>query len=202
MTYPGLPPPAISEFLSREASRARYAEGTEFQIGSIEMVGNTGTYIDSPFHRFASGADLSELKLESIADLEGVVIRAGAGREVGPEAFDGISIAGRAVLIQTGWDARWGTERYFEANPYVSRAGAERLVKERAAIVGVDSVNIDDMGDGSRPAHTLLLGAGIPVVEHLCGLGQLPAVGFRFFAVPVKVKRFGTFPVRAFAIVE
>ena len=201
-TYPGLPPPEISDYLSREASRSKYAAGTEFQIGRIDMVGNTGTYVDSPFHRFASGADLSELALESVADREGVVVDAGPGRGLGPEALDGVPLAGRAVLIRTGWDSRWGTPGYFEANPFLSRAGAERLASEGAAIVGIDSVNIDDMHDGTRPAHTILLGAGIPIVEHLCRLDLLPKIGFRFFAVPVKVKGLGTFPVRAFASVD
>jgi kynurenine formamidase len=203
VTYRGLPPPVISDHLTREESRKHYAEGTEFHIGRIEMVANTGTYLDSPFHRYESGRDLSELPLSLLADLDGVVVDAtGAGsRAVGRAAFDGIEVRGRAVLVRTGWDANWGTEKYFEGHPFLSEDAALLLRDGGAALVGVDSYNIDDTADGRRPAHSILLGACIPIVEHMCGLGRLPARGFRFFAVPVKVKSFGTFPVRAFALV-
>lgn len=200
VTYKGLPAPVICDFLSREASRAKYAPGTEFQIGRIEMVANTGTYVDSPFHRHAQGKDLSELPLESLADLEGVVVRPTA-RAVDRAVFARLKVAGRAVLIETGWDRHWGTDQYFEESPFLTRDAAQFLADEGAALVGIDSLNIDDTGDGSRPAHTILLGAEIPICEHMTGLARLPASGFRFSALPVKVKGFGSFPVRAFAVV-
>jgi arylformamidase len=199
-TYRGLPAPVICDFLSREASRAIYAAGTEFHIGRIDMVANTGTYVDSPFHRFADGRDLSQLALEQLADLEAVVVRAGgAGRAIGHEAIDGVDVKGRAVLFHTGWDRHWTTEAYFEGHPYLTEAAAMALVERGAVFVGIDSLNIDDTADLRRPVHTTLLGNNIPIGEHLCGLAALPTGGARFFAVPVKVKAFGTFPVRAFA---
>ena len=204
VTYPGLPAPQVSDYLSREASAAHYAEGTTFQIGRIEMIANTGTYIDAPFHRFAGGIDLAGLPLERLADVEGVLIDATerSGREIGPASFAGLDLGGKAVLIHTGWDAHWRTPRYGEEAPFVTRSAAEQLVEVAPALVGIDSVNIDDKLDGERPAHTLLLGAGIPVVEHLCNLKQLPATGFRFHCVPVKFRGVGTFPVRAYAVIE
>jgi kynurenine formamidase len=199
-TYRGLPAPTICDFLSREAYRSIYAPGTEFQIGRIDMVANTGTYVDSPFHRFADGRDLSQLALEQLADLEAVLVRAGdAGRAIGPEVLDGVNVKGRAVLFHTGWDRHWTTEAYFEGHPYLTAAAAAALVEREAVFVGIDSLNIDDTADLRRPVHTTLLGNNIPIGEHLCGLGALPTRGARFFAVPVKVKSFGTFPVRAFA---
>jgi kynurenine formamidase len=203
VTYKGLPGPLIRDFLSREASRALYAPGTEFHIGRIDMVANTGTYVDSPFHRFADGKDLAELPLESLANLDGLVVRRPDGpRAIGASAFDGLDVRGRAVLVHTGWDRHWRSETYFAGHPFLSRDAAERLAGGGAAFVGIDSYNIDDTADGSRPAHTILLGARIPVCEHMCNLGALPERGFRFSAVPVKVRGFGTFPVRAFAVVE
>jgi kynurenine formamidase len=204
ITYKGLPAPIICDFLSREASRAVYAEGTEFHIGKIEMVANTGTYVDSPFHRYADGKDLSELPLSSLAHLEGMVVRIppDTGRAIDADALAGREVRGKAVLVQTGWDRHWRTERYFEGHPFLTKAAAHYLVEAGARLVGIDSLNIDDTADGSRPVHTLLLGADIPIVEHLCNLDQLPEGGFRFHAVPVKVKGFGTFPVRAFAVME
>jgi len=201
VTLKGFPAPIICDYLSREASRAIYAEGTEFHIGRIDMIANTGTYVDAPFHRYADGKDLSELPLEWVADLDGVVVRATerAGREIGPEAFAGLDVAGKAVLVHTGHAAHWGTDAYFEGHPYLTRAAAAHLRDAGARLVGIDSLNIDDTGDAARPVHTVLLGAEIPVAEHLRGLEQLPDAGFRFYAVPVKVKGFGTFPVRAFA---
>jgi kynurenine formamidase len=201
-TYRGLPGPIICDFLSREASRAKYAPGTEFHIGRIDMVANTGTYVDSPFHRFADGRDLSELPLEQLADLEAVVVRARGSRAVDRDAFDGLDVKGRAVLVHTGWDRHWTTDAYFDGHPYLTEAAAAVLVERGAVFVGIDSFNIDDTADGRRPVHTTLLGNNIPIGEHLCGLGALPARGARFFAVPVKVKAFGTFPVRAFARIE
>ena len=199
-TYRGLPPPVICDFLSREASRATYEAGTEFQIGRIDMVDNTGTYVDSPFHRFADGRDLSELALEQLADLDAVVVRAsGPHRAIDREAFDGLDVKGRAVLVHTGWDRHWTTEAYFQGHPYLTEAAAETLVERGAVFVGIDSLNIDDTADKRRPVHTTLLANNIPIGEHLCGLASVPGTGARFFAVPVKVKAFGTFPVRAFA---
>ncbi len=200
VTYPGLPGPVICDFLSREASRGRYAPGVEFQIGRIEMVANTGTYVDSPFHRYDGATDLSGLPLGSLADLDAVVIRAEGGRAVGPDAFRGRAVRGRAVLVHTGWAAHWGTERYLSGNPFLTAEAAAWLADEGAALVGIDSLNIDDLGDLARPVHSTLLGAEVPIVEHLRGLEQLPAEGARFFAVPPKVEGVGTFPVRAFAI--
>jgi arylformamidase len=198
-TYPGLPGPIICDFLSREASRAQYAPGVEFNIGKIEMVANTGTYLDSPFHRYAEGKDLSQLRLESLADLDAVVVSAPSGvRAISRQAFSGVELEGRAVLVRTGWDVHWRTERYFSGHPYLTADAAEFLVSQGAALVGIDSLNIDDMGDLSRPVHSTLLGAEVPIVEHMCNLDRLPREGFRFFAVPAKVAGFGTWPVRAF----
>jgi arylformamidase len=199
-TYPGLPGPVICDFLSREAARARYGPGLEFQIGKIEMVANTGTYLDSPFHRYAGGKDLSQLPLESLAGLDGVVIRGPAdGRAIDRDAFVGRDLGGRAVLVRTGWDVHWGTPTYLDGNPFLTAEAAEYLVREGAALVGIDSLNIDDTRDLARPVHSALLGAEIPIVEHLCNLGPLPEAGFRFSAVPAKVAGFGSWPVRAFA---
>jgi len=204
ITYKGLPAPLICDYLSREASRQYYAPGTEFHIGKIELVANTGTYVDSPFHRYAEGKDLSELPLSSLANLEGVVIRVDrpAKRAISPAMFENLDVAGKAVLVHTGWDIHWRTDQYFEGHPFLTAETAQYLVEAGAVLVGIDSFNIDDTADGRRPVHTILLGAEIPIVEHMYGLRQLPDSGFRFFAVPVKVKAFGTFPVRAFAVVD
>jgi kynurenine formamidase len=203
LTYKGLPAPIICDFLSREGSRKLYSAGTEFQIGKIEMVANTGTYVDSPFHRFADGIDLSELPLESLADLEGVVVEAqNFGRTIPAQVFDGIDLQGRAVLVRTGWSRHWRTDQYFEGHPFLTREAAQYLADAGAAFVGIDTYNIDDTTDGSRPAHTILLGNRIPICEHMRGLENLPDRGFRFHAAPVKVKAFGTFPVRAYAVLE
>jgi kynurenine formamidase len=201
ITYKGLPAPIICDYLSRERSRSIYAEGTEFQIGKIEMVANTGTYLDSPFHRYADGKDLAELDLTRLADLEGIVVRA-AGRTISRAAFGDMEVRGKAVLVHTGWSAHWRTDQYFEGHPFLTEDAAVYLAESDAVLVGIDSFNIDDTAGGHRPVHSTLLGAEIPIVEHLCGLEQLPDAGFRFFAVPPKVKGFGTFPVRAFAIVR
>jgi len=200
VTYKGLPAPIICDYLSREASRDRYAPGTEFQIGKIDMVANTGTYLDSPFHRYPDGADLSQLELESLADLDCIVVRAAErpARAIDELSIDLAALAGKALLFHTGWDAHWRTDQYFEGHPHLTGKLAEQLVDAEVALVGIDSFNIDSTDDGTRPVHTALLGAGIPIVEHLCNLGDVPDRGARFFAVPVKVKGMGTFPVRAF----
>jgi len=204
VTYPGLPAPIISDHLSREESRKHYAEGTEFHIGKIEMVANTGTYLDSPFHRYAHGKDLADLPLASLAALEGVVIRAIHRTERGIDyrVFEGLNLDGKAVLVHTGWDRHWNRSQYFEGHPFLTKSAAEYLAGAGARLVGIDSLNIDDTADGTRPVHTILLGKEIPIVEHLCRLEQLPEQGFKFFAVPVKVRALGTFPVRAFAIIQ
>jgi len=199
-TYPGLPGPIICDYLSREASRSQYAPGVEFQIGKIEMVANTGTYLDSPFHRYADGKDLSQLALESLAGLDGVVVRVSpaAGRAISRRSFEDIELEGKAVLVHTGWDVHWRTERYLSNNPFLTRDAAEYLVSQGAVLVGIDSLNIDDIGDPNRPVHSTLLGADIPIVEHMRNLAGLPHRQFRFYAVPAKVAGFGTWPVRAF----
>jgi arylformamidase len=229
ITYKGLPGPVLSDYLSREDSRAHYAPGTEFHIGKIEMVANTGTYLDSPFHRYPEGQDLSTLNLESLANLEGVVVRhvSSAERELELATFkdtrpatpifidshlaneraitapeiEHLDVKGKAILFHTGWDMRWRTEGYANGkHAFLTAEAAEHLAQSGAALVGIDSFNIDDTTTGSRPAHSILLASGIPIVEHMCGLRELPDANFRFFAVPAKVRRFGTFPVRAFAI--
>lgn len=199
ITYPGLPGPVVSDHLSRTDSKTRYEAGTEFLIGRIDMVGNTGTYLDTPFHRYEDGYDLAGLALDDVADLPGVCVDA-PGPEIGPESIEGLDLRGKAVLFATGWDQHWRTDGYGDpTHPFVSSALVEDLVGAGAVLVGIDSVNIDDTRGGSRPAHTGLLAAGIQVVEHLTGLGQLVGREFRFYAVPPKVVGFGTFPVRAFA---
>ncbi len=203
ITYEGLPGPKIRDHLSREDTRQHYAEGTTFQIGKIEMVANTGTYIDAPFHRYQEGKDLSQLDFASVANLDGLVFHAPPNfRKITPDVFSGRDVKGKAVLIHTGWDRHWGTEPYFKDHPYLTRESAEYLKLRNSALVGIDSLNIDDNMDGTRPAHTILLGGGIPIVEHLCNLDALPDNGFKFFAVPAPVKGMGSFPVRAFAIIE
>ncbi|MDB4883109.1 MAG: cyclase [Gemmatimonadetes bacterium] len=204
VTLKGFPAPLICDYLSREQSRAHYAPGTEFNIARIDMIANTGTYLDTPFHRYADGDDLASLRLEQVADLPGVVVRV---TDIGTRAIDWpvfapVEVRGRAVLVETDWDAHWGTERYLDGHPFLTRKAAEHLRDAGAALVGIDSLNIDDTNDGTRPVHTILLGAGIPIVEHLTGLSALPVDGFRFSAVPPKVVGMGTFPVRAHAIVE
>ncbi|WEV24299.1 cyclase family protein [Streptomyces sp. 71268] len=203
-TYPGLPGPEIGDHLSRRASRDHYAPGTEFAIGRITMVSNTGTYLDSPFHRFPDGTDLAGLPLEKLADLDGVVVRVVGheGRALDRETLLPYDVAGRAVLVHTGWARHWGTEAYGSGHPFLTAAAADWLVEQGAALVGIDSLNIDDTDDGARPAHTALLAAGIPVVEHLRGLEHLPPRGFRFHAVPPPVEGMGTFPVRAYALLD
>jgi kynurenine formamidase len=203
ITYKGLPAPIICDYLTREDSRSHYTGGTEFYIGKLEMVANTGTYVDSPFHRFADGMDLAELPLESLANLDGIVIHAqNLGRAISAKAFQGVDLNGKAVLVHTDWSRHWGTDQYFEGHPFLTKDAAEYLVKAGAAFVGIDTYNIDDTNDGERPAHTALLGNRIPICEHMCGLESLPNHGFRFHAVPVKVKAFGTFPVRAYAVLD
>ena len=200
-TYKGLPGPHICDFWTREESAANYDDGSSFQIGKIDMVANTGTYVDSPFHRYADGKDLSELALESLAELDGILVRRPFenGLAIDADAFEDLEVRGKAVLVATGWDQHWRTDAYFTNHPFLTEAAASALVEGGAAFVGIDSHNIDDTRVRARPVHTVLLGADIPIGEHLTGLDQLPATGFRFSAVPPKIKGMGTFPVRAFA---
>jgi kynurenine formamidase len=203
VTYKGLPGPHICDFISREQSAANYDDGSTFQIGRIDMVANTGTYVDVPSHRFADGKDLSEVDIGAFANLPAIVIRKpfeqGLGADVG--AFEGSDVRGRAVLVATGWDRHWGTDAYYSDHSFLTAEAAEWLVEQGAALVGIDSHNIDDTRVRARPVHTALLGAGIPICEHMTNLGALPDGGFRFSAAPPKVKGMGTFPVRAYAVI-
>ena len=203
VTYKGLPAPMICDWMSREASHARYAPGTEFQIGKIEMVANTGTYVDSPFHRYENGKDLAELPLEALADLDCLVVRVPAGTtSIDEIPLPAAKVKGRAVLFHTGWDRHFRTETYFEGHPHLTARAAEWLVKSGAALAGIDSFNIDSISTGERPVHSILLGREIPICEHMRGLAAVPDDGGRFSAVPVKVKGMGTFPVRAYVSVR
>ena len=201
-TYKGFPGPQICDFWTRESTAAHYDDGSTFHIGRIDMIANTGTYIDAPFHRYADGIDLADLPLPSLADLPGLVIRRPweNGIEIGGDAFEGHDVRGKAVLVHTGWDRHWRTERYQTDNPFLTGEAADWLVENQAALVGIDSHNIDDTRARSRPVHTKLLAAGIPICEHMTNLGSLPDEGFRFSAVPPKVRGMGSFPVRAYAV--
>ena len=203
-TYPGLPGPEITDHLTFAESHDRYAPGTEFRIGKITLVTNTGTYLDTPAHRYRTGEGLARFPLTAMADLDGVVIRltGATGTEVDRNALAATDVTGRAVLIQTGWDRHWGTDRYFHDHPHLTADAADWLAGQRPALVGIDSLNIDATTGGERPAHTALLAAGIPVVEHLRGLDRLPPHGFRFHAAPVAIEGLGTFPVRAYAVLN
>jgi kynurenine formamidase len=199
-TYPGLPRAVVSAHRRHEDAQPAYEPGTTFHIGRIEMVANTGTYLDAPFHRFPGGADVAALPLEAVAALPGVVVRTGE-RAIGPAALPAGDLRGCAVLFATGWSRHWGSPAYFTGHPFVTGEAAAELARRGVALAGIDSLNIDDTSGGARPVHTTLLAAGIPVVEHLTGLDALPDDrGFRFFAAPVKVRGMGTFPVRAFAL--
>jgi kynurenine formamidase len=202
-TYPGLPGPVVSDFLSRENSRAHYAPGTTFLIARVDMVVNTGTYVDAPYHRFPDGADVASLPLEKLADVDGVIVDVSSrsGRAIGPDAFSGLPLSGRAVLVRTDWSRHWGTPAYFEGHPFLTGEAARALAAADPALVGIDSLNIDDNSGGERPAHTALLAAGIPILEHLCDLARLPRSGFRLHASPAPLRNVGSFPVRAYAVV-
>jgi arylformamidase len=202
VTYPGLPAPVISDHLSREASRQRYAPGYEFHIGRIDMVSNTGTYLDTPFHRYPDGHDLAGLDPARVVGVPGLVVDAGEDQEISSTRLDGHDLAGHAVLFRTGWDRHWGTERYGEPDhPYLGVAAAERLAEGGAAVVGIDSVNIDGTRTGERPIHSVLLAAGVPIIEHLTGLDQIGGRPFTLVAMPPAIRGMGTFPVRALAVI-
>ncbi len=201
VTYKGLPAPVICDYLSREASRERYAPGTEFQIGRIDMIANTGTYVDCPFHRYSDGEDLSQVGLERFAGLEAIVIRRDhrQGLPIDAEHFRNRELRNLAVLVHTGWDANWATDAYFENHPFLTEQAAIVLRDAGVKLVGIDSMNIDDTRGNARPVHSILLKAGILIVEHLCNLAAVPDAPFTFSAIPPKFKGVGTFPVRAFA---
>jgi arylformamidase len=202
-TYPELPEPKVEVLLDYEASHERYQNQAEFYIASLHLCGNTGTYVDSPRHRYREGIDLAGLSLERLANLPTMVIDATkAGRAVGGDAFRTLELTGRAILFRTDFSKRWGTPAYFLDNPFLTAEAAELLVSKRPAFVGIDSLNIDDTGDPSRPAHTKLLGAGIPICEHMTNLQALPSSDARLHAVPIAWVGGGTFPVRAYAIVD
>jgi arylformamidase len=203
VTYKGLPAPIICDYLTREASKQTYDEGTSFQIGMIEMCSNTGTYLDTPFHRYEDGKDLSQLKLEQLANLEGVkIVIPEQITTINDSFFKRLDLRGKALLIQTNWSRHWNTEQYYEGHPHLTESAAVLLKQKGVVLVGIDSFNIDDVSGGTRPVHSTLLGSDILIVEHMCNLETVPSHGFRFYAVPVKVKGFGTFPVRAFVEVS
>jgi arylformamidase len=202
-TYPGLPGPIVCDYLTRERSRTIYAPGTEFQIGVVTLCSNTGTYVDAPFHRYPDGIDLSELPLDRLADLDAIVVDLpDASDRVDADAFAGLDVSNRAVLVRTGWQRHWRTPEYATGHPFLTETAAQLLVSAGALLVGIDSLNIDDTRTGERPVHSTLLAAGIPICEHLADLAALPAHGFRFSAVPVRRRGMGTFPVRAYATLE
>lgn len=202
VTYPGMPGPEVTAYLTRKASKERYATGTTFEINRISLIGNTGTYVDSPAHRYRNGADLSALPLDRLADLPGLVVRVPDGvTAIDRSHFASLDVSGCAVLVHTGWDRHFGTDTYGAGgHPYLTADAAAWLVTKDAAAVGIDSVNIDGTGTGERPVHTALLAAGIPVVEHLTRLADLPRSGFRFHAVPPRFAGMTSFPVRAYAV--
>jgi len=202
VTYKGLPAPVICDYLSREESKKIYEEGTQFQIGKIEMVANTGTYIDCPFHRYADGKDLSEVELKNFVDLDAITIKAKDVTEIELKYFERKNVENRAVLVYTDWAKHWNTEKYFENHPYLTKEAAEYLRDQKVKLVGIDSYNIDNTKHNSRPVHTVLLASEILIVEHMCNLDKLPENGYTFSAVPPKFKGVGTFPVRAFVKVN
>ncbi|HVL30237.1 MAG TPA: cyclase family protein [Sphingomicrobium sp.] len=200
-TYRGFPGPQLCDFWTREESAAFYEDGSSFHIGRIAMIANTGTYLDAPFHRYAEGADVAGLELGQVAALEGLVVRQPweDGLAVGVERFEGLDVAGKAVLVHTGWDRHWRTDAYFDGHPFLTAEAAEWLADRKPALVGIDSYNIDDTRTKRRPVHSTLLGAGVLICEHMTNLGALPDDGFAFTAAPPKIEGMGTFPVRAFA---
>lgn len=203
ITYKGLPAPIICDYLSREASKKNYQKGTSFQIGSVTMASNTGTYVDVPFHRYKDGKDLSEFQLNRLANLDGIKIDISSSvKSIEVEHLENFDLRNKAVLLNTGWSKHWRTEHYFENHPFVSEAAANYLLEQRVLFVGIDSHNIDDTNGDTRPCHSILLANDIAICEHMTNLSELPVSGFKFFAVPVKMKGMGTFPVRAFGLIK
>jgi arylformamidase len=200
-TYRGFPGPQLCDFWTREESAAFYEDGSSFHIGRIAMIANTGTYLDAPFHRYAEGTDVAGLDLGQVAALAGLVVRQPweDGLAVGLDRFEGLDVAGKAVLVHTGWDRHWRTDAYFDGHPFLTPEAAEWLADRKPALVGIDSYNIDDTRTKRRPVHSTLLGAGVLICEHMTNLGALPDDGFAFTAAPPKIEGMGTFPVRAFA---
>lgn len=203
ITYKGLPAPIIQDYLSRKDSKAYYEGGTSFQIGKIEMIANTGTYIDFPFHRYEHGKDISNIPLHKLVGIDGVLINApyNEGIEIGEDYFNGLDLINKAVLINTGWSSHWQTDQYFENHPYLTESAAMFLKELNVQLVGIDSYNIDDTSDKTRPVHSIFLKHDIPIVEHLTNLAELKNHSFTFSAIPPKVKGLGSFPVRAFATI-
>lgn len=207
VTDPRLPAPMVRDIWTRASSASSYAEGVSFQIAAVDLPQNTGTYVDCPFHRHADGRGTWDFPLQRLADLPGVLVDARAAaarsRALGPGVFGDLDLAGRAVLVRTGWDARWGTHAYASGeHPFLTAEAAQHLVDRGAALYGVDALNADAMTDPARPAHTILLGADVPIVENLTGLAALEGAAFRFHAAPVRVEGLGSFPVRAYAVIE
>ena len=203
ITYKGLPAPIICDYLARDACEGIYEEGTTFQIGKLEMISNTGTYIDTPFHRFENGKDLSEIDLDGVANLDGIVIHIEQDvTAITADSFHGYDLTNKAVLVHTNWSRYWASDQYFENGPYLTEDAAIYLKQQGVKLVGIDCHNIDDTSGKSRPVHTILLHNEIFIVEHMCNLDKLPKDGFKFYAVPVKVKGMGTFPIRAFAQID
>ena len=203
ITYKGLPAPIVCDWLSFDDSHSHYDPGTEFSMQTATLHSNTGTYMDTPRHRYRDGHDLCGLPLERVSDVDGICVDATReDRRIGAKVFAGLYLAGKAVLVRTGWDRHWRTDQYFEDHPFLSEEAAIYLRAQNVSVVGIDSYNIDDTSGGTRPVHSVLLGAGIPIVEHMTNLGELPRQGFRFTAVPPKIKDMGTFPVRAHAIID
>jgi len=204
VTFKGLPGPHICDFISREQSAANYDAGETFQIGRIDMIANTGTYVDVPSHRYADGKDLSEVGVDAFAHLPAIVVRQPFESRLAVDvaAFEALDVRGHAVLVATGWDRHWGSDDYYNDHPFLTAQAADWLVQNGAVLVGIDSHNIDDTRVRTRPVHSTLLGAGIPICEHMTGLGALPDNGFRFSAAPPKVRGMGTFPVRAYAVLS
>lgn len=203
ITYKGLPAPIICDYLSREASKKNYQKGTSFQIGTVTMASNTGTYVDVPFHRYEDGKDLSEFQLSRLANLDGIKIDISSSvKSIEVEHLKNFDLRNKAVLLNTGWSKHWRTEHYFENHPFVSESAANYLLEQGVLFVGIDSHNIDDTNGDTRPCHSILLANDIAICEHMTNLSELPVSGFKFFAVPVKMKGMGTFPVRAFGLIK
>ena len=180
-TFKGFPGPHLCDYWTRDASAAHYDDGSSFQIGRIDMIANTGTYVDSPFHRYADGGICpnSRSKARRSRRPRGPQALAAASRPT-PPTSPGLRSRASAVLVHTGWDLYWRTEAYFDNHPFLTAAAANWLVEQGAAFVSIDSHHIDDTRTRSRPVHGTLLGASIPIGEHLTNLSAVPDTSFRF----------------------